>query len=127
MAVAVLGGILVCFAPLLPWWSQRIGMIELHEQIIGVTSWPGMVCELSGAALLGLCAYMISKPAAKLSVSVLAAGSLSFVVSLGALLAGKTLLGTTVELTPQVGLYLIVVGGAAGTVGGYMLKRKDSR
>lgn len=127
MAVAVLGGILVCFAPLMPWWNQRIGMIELQEQITGVTTWPGMVCELSGAMLVGLCAYMISKLEVKLNVSVFAAGALALVVSLVALLAGKTLLGTTVELTPQVGLYLTVVGGTAGTVGGYMLMRKDSR
>lgn len=127
MAIAVLGGILVCFAPLLPWWSQRIGEIELLSRIVGVTTWPGIVCELAGGALICTCAYMISKPEAKLGAVVMSAGAVAAVASISALLAGETLLGSTTELDPQIGLYLTVAGAVVGTVGGYMLMRKDSR
>ena len=127
MAVAVLGGVIICFAPLLPWWSERIGDIQLLSRIVGVTTWPGILCELAGGVLVCTCAYMVSKPEAELGTVVMSAGAVASVASILALVAGGSLLSSETQLDPEVGLYLTVAGAVIGTVGGYMLMRKDSR
>lgn len=127
MAVAVLGGVLICFAPLLAWWSESIGDIQLLSRIVGVTTWPGILCELAGGVLVCTCAYMISKPEAELGTVVMSAGAVASVASILALVAGGSLLSSQTQLDPEAGLYLTVVGAVVGTVGGYMLMRRDSR
>jgi hypothetical protein len=70
---------------------------------------------------------MISKPEAQLGGVVMSAGAVASVASILALVAGGSLLSSQTQLDPQPGLYLTVVGAVVGTVGGYMLMRKDSR
>lgn len=126
LALAVLGGLLACFGPLLPWWEETAGRILLlrPERIIGVTTWPGIVAELAGACAVILCAYSLTKPEARPALAILAAGAIALLAAGLGLVAPSSGVGSTLDATAQPGLYVTLFGGLATTIGGYMQTRE---
>lgn len=127
LAVAIFGGILAWLAPFLPWWTRSVGEIEGLSPIKGITTWTGKACDLAGAVLISVCAWTYLRSRTKLRFLALPAGTVALASSLVALLFGQSATGSRLDVVAQSGISIAILGGLAGTVGGYMLVRKDWR